>query len=624
MKKTFSLTKIILLMALALTLAAQPVNANNKKAARDNRSSKATAPVISYQNLEAQFTADELKDLAAAARESGNKEYLTAILAGLITYQSEAGRFDIRLELGELYVASGRLNEAIPVLRAAMALIPADEAPHRLLAHIYKEHGNDTLRGFHLNRAAFLAQRNWENQYNLAVYHISKGRIPQAEQLLNRAIDLNSAFSPAKFEIAKLILDKGDTEAAFWKFDEALLIEPQNSRYLAYSAYSASLTNRPGIAKKNIAAALKITPKNPTVNYLAGLINFNKGELTAAENHLREALRFSPTDALALEALGDVLAANFRYKEATGNYLKVWQTAGYSERIAYKLGKALANDEKFREAKDFFEAVAGKNPQNGEVFFRLVEVYCELGDIKQATAAQERFSAHKAQSPVWFQLAQARIHEAKSEPEFAKTAYFAATAFDSENPHISAGLGRMMLKLSEYDAAIGYFEEAAKGDPANVRLLLSKAKALEGKNSREEAAQVYESIVARSPQHPELYLAIAFIKEEQGNLREAIKTLDKGLEANKGDINILFALGRLYQTTKQYERAVNAYQESIGKRGKITANNIEALRLIGEIYYSKLTDEKKARDFLRRYVRAGGKDSGVEDILRKLNEKTKS
>jgi tetratricopeptide (TPR) repeat protein len=393
---------------------------------------------------------------------------------------------------------------------------------------------------------------------------------------------------------------------------------------LAYSAYAANLTNRPGIAAKNIAAALKITPRNPTVNYLAGLIKFNNGKLTAAENHLREALRYSPTDALALEALGDVLAANFRYKEATGNYLTVWRTAGYSERIAYKLGKALAADGKFREAKDFFEAVASKNLNNGEVSFRLIEVHCELGEIRQANAALERFSAHKAQSPVWFQLAKARIHEAKNEPEFAKTAYQAAATFDSTNPHISAGLGRMALKKGEFDNAIAYFEKAAKGDPSNVRLLLSKAKAFEEKGSRKEAAEVYKGIVTRSPQHPELYLAIAAIEEKQGNMRDAIKTLDKGLDANKGDINILFALGRLYQATKQYERAINAYQAAIGRRGRINANNIEALRLIGEIYYSKLTDEKKAREFLRRYVRAGGKDSGVDDILKKLNDRNRS
>ncbi|MCL2184094.1 MAG: tetratricopeptide repeat protein [Chitinispirillia bacterium] len=614
MKGLNSISKLVLMLALTLALAAMPANAAKK--------AKKGAPDISYENLENQFTADELRDLAAAARESGNTVYLAAILKGLTTY--ETGRFDIRLELGETYIALQKYNEAIPVLKEASALIPSDEAPHRLLAAIYKENGSDSLRGIHLAKAAFLAQRNWENQYNLAVFHISKGKKAQAGKLLVKTMDLNSAFAPAKFEYAKLMLDKGDTEAAFRKFDEALLIEPKNSRYLAYSAYSANLTNRPGICSEHLNAALKITPKNPTVNYLAGMILLNNGKFSAAETHLREALKYSPADVQTLEALGDALVANFKYKEASGNYLTVWQNAGYSERIAYKLGKALAAAEKFKEAKDFFEAVAAQNPKNGEVFFRLVEVYCELGDIKLANAALERFVAHAAQSPAWYQLAKARIHEAKSEPDLAQSAYFAATALDSENPHISAGLGRMMLRQAEFDAAIGYFDEAAKGDPTNSRLLLSKAKALAGKGELNKAAAVYESIAARCPQSPELYLAVSAIKEEQGNLKDAIKALDHGLAANNGDMNILFALGRLYQATKQYERAVFAYQASINRRTKVNANSIEALRLIGEIYYSKLTDEKKAKDFLKRYVKAGGKDSGVDDMLKKLNAKNRS
>jgi len=611
MKKLNLLTKSIVLAAFAFTLAVQPVRAEKKAAAS-----------INYQNLEAQFTADELKDLASAARESGNKAYLAAILAGLRTYES--GRFDIRLELGETYIALNRHAEAIPVLKEASALIPSDEAPHRLLAKIYKVQGNDTLHGFHLAKAALLAQRNWENQYNLALYQISRGRTAQAEKLLVKTMELNSGFGPAKFEYAKLMLNKGDTETAFRKFDEALMAEPQNSRYLAYSAYAAHITNRPTVSAQNMAEALRITPKNTTVNYLNGLIQYNKGEIAAAEKSLREALRYSPADALALEALGDVLAANFKYKEACANYLTAWHSVGYSESIAYKLGKALTAQNKYKEAKDFFEAVAAKNPQNGEVFFRLIDAYCVLGDIKQALIAQERFAPHRAQSAAWYQLVIARIHEARGEYDYALKAYSAATAFDTNNPHISAGAGRVMFRQGDFAAAIGYFDRAAKGDPANVQPLLAQAKAYENIGKRDEAVSVYESIIARNPQNPDLYLTVSSIKEGQGNTRDAIKTLNKGIEANTGDVTLLFAAGKLYQASKQYELAISTYQTAIGRKAQINSNNIEALRLIGEIYYSKLTDEKKAREFLRKYVRAGGTDSGAEDILKKLSNKQKT
>jgi len=448
---------------------------------------------------------------------------------------------------------------------------------------------------------------------------MSKGWNDRAEVLLRRTMELNSAFAPAKFEYARIMLEKRNYEDAFRKFYEALLLEPENSRYIAFYAYAAALSDRNNIAAESIAEALKLSPRNNSVHYIAGLIKLHQRDITAAEKSLREAIRHSPADMLALEALGDVLTANFKYGEAVGKYLTVWKTAGYSERVAYKLGKALAADRKFREANDFITAIVNRNPDNGEAIYRLVEIHCELGDARQAAAALERFAG---KHPVWHQVARGRFHEAANERDMAWSAYSTAARMDRANPHAAAGLGRLLFKQGDYNAAIKQFEVAAALDPANAQALIYKAIALEKKGSRDEAVEVYKSIIARSPQQPHLYLSIAANKETQGNMREAIKALNDGLEANPNNAELLFTLGRLYQETKQYERAITAYQAAIGgRKAKVGPNNAETLKIIGEIYYTKLTDEKKAREFFKRYVRAGGKDSGVDDILKKLSGK---
>ena len=607
--KSVNLLKALSLPLLLTTfLVSLPVEAAKKPAAGS----------VTQQGLENLFTADELKDMAAASRKSGNTVNLIAALKGWAAH--EPNRFDVRLELGTLYVSLNKFPDAIRILNEASAIIPSDEAPHRLLAQVYRRQGNDSLRCFHLIKAASLAQRNWENQFNLAAYYISKGRIPQAEKLLVRTMELNGAFAPAKFEYAKLMLDRNDTETAFRKFGEALNIEPENALYQAWYAYAASVSGRGLVAKESIAEALRVAPKNPKVLYLSGLIHINNGNFSAAEQTLRAAMRYSPTDMAALESLGDVLAADFKFKEACGAYLTVWQNAGYSERVACKLGKALAGDEKFREAKDFFEAVAAKNPKHGEALYRLTEAYCELGDMRQAHATLARIGGDR--NPVWYQAAQGRIHEAQSDPDLAWTAYSAAHVIDPRNAHVNAGLGRMLFKQAEFDSAIAYFETAAALDPSSVENIVGKAKACEEKGNYDDALGIYESIIIRSPQRPDVYLSIAAIKEERGNTRDAIKCVTKGLEANGGDANLLFCLGRLYQATKQYEEAIGAYEASIGR--KANSGNVEALRIIGDIYYSKLTNEKKAKEYFKKYVRAGGDDSLVEDVMKKLSNKAKT
>jgi tetratricopeptide (TPR) repeat protein len=604
----------LLTVLLALSAAVQPANANRRNAGNGVEAANSANTASRHQGLDKRFTAEQLREMAVTARESGDTPYLTAILQALTVL--EPRRFDVRLEVGGIYAAQNNFGEAIRALNEAMEIIPSDEAPHRLLAQIYRKMGNDSLHGHHLSRAAFLAQRNWENQYNLAMYHLSRGNMMHAEQLLARTVELNGDFAQAKFEYAGIMLEKGDAETAFRMYDGARLAEPGNARYMAFSAYAALLSGRVNVSAENLSAAQARAPHNSAVLYVTGLIHRHNGNLAAAETSIREALRYSPDDAAALEALGDILVANFKFGEACGNYLRAWQTAGYSERLVYKLGKALVADGKFAEAKDFFEAIAARNPGNGELLYRLTDVYCELGNIRQATATLARFN--RELSLGWLQTAQGRVYEAQGEVNFARTAYGAAMMINPQNPHAAAGLGRISMTQADWDAAIAHFETAIAHDPGNPRLLLSKAKALEGKGSIREAVAAYETAIARNPRNTAAYLSVAALMERQGTLIEAIKYLNRGLEANPNDAGLLQHLGKVYLATKQYERAIAAYQASIGRR--VNAQSVETLLIIGNIYYQELTDERQAREFFRRYVRAGGKESReVAQLMRHMN-----
>jgi tetratricopeptide (TPR) repeat protein len=149
--------------------------------------------------------------------------------------------------------------------------------------------------------------------------------------------------------------------------------------------------------------------------------------------------------------------------------------------------------------------------------------------------------------------------------------------------------------------------------------LVLKAKAYQELGNYGDAIGIYEQILGRNPKLAEISLSIAYIKEELGDVNGAVKTRNNGLGVNPKDANLLFQLGRLYQTTKQYELAINAYQSSIGR--KANSHNVESLRMIGEIYYTKLTNEKKAVEYFKKYVKPGGKDNNVDYLIKKINGK---
>jgi len=264
--------------------------------------------------------------------------------------------------------------------------------------------------------------------------------------------------------------------------------------------------------------------------------------------------------------------------------------------------------------------VAVKYPNNGELLYRLTEVYCELGDIKRADALLmlNRFGNSK-QNLVWHKASQGRIHEARNDADLAMTAYMAAHMVNDENAHVNLALGRLLFKETDFHSAIAFLNAANALDPVNMQPLVLKAKSHQELGNNRDAVEIYEHILNCNPKLTEITLAAADIKAGQGDMKGAIKTLNSGLAFSPKDANLLFQLGKLYQSTKQYDLAINAYQSSIGR--KADSRNVESLRVIGEIYYTKLTNEKKAVEYFKKYVRAGGKDSKVDYLIKKINGK---
>lgn len=560
-----------------------------------------------------QYDGARLRQIAHECRQNGDSRRLAAALFALTSI--ETSRFDIRIELGDVLFSDNKFEDAIRVLNEASAIIPSDAAPHKLLAQIYNKMGNDSKRLSHLNSAANLGVSSWENQFMLASYYAQKGMNEKAEPLFIKASELNGEAAIVKFEYGKLLLNNGDAENAFRKFSDALLLEPNNPYFVAFHAYSAALTGRDGMVREPIRDALKSAPRDPEVLYISAMIHNAYGETDAAKKALTAALSYSPNDYKVMEALADLLVTEMKFKEACKYYLIVMEKAGFSEQRAYKLGKTLALDMKQKEALSFFEAAA-KMDNNDEVLYRLTDTYCELGDLKQAQATLNRFGGKR--SVVWYQAAAGRVHEAQNEPYLAWIAYSTSNKFDADNPYVNAGFGRILSERNEYDSAITFFNAAQQNDPLNMRILINTAKVYEKMGSNESALDVYENVLAKYPEHPDVYITVATMKAQNGDYKGAAKCLTAALEIRPKDAKINFMLGQMYQACNYHESAINAYQASLKVRG---SQNIEALRMIGNIYYSKLTDEKRAKEFFKRYVKAGGRNSEVDDIMSKLNSK---
>ncbi len=526
--------------------------------------------------------------------------------------------FQSRIELGSILIRENRITDASKVLKEANSINQNDESSHRLLALCYESQNNDELRLKHLKAAVTYSPRHWDNQFQLARYYLSKSMEKEALEPLIKTMELNPRHGIARFEYGKILLNRGNNVQALEVLGEAVALEPYNTIYLANHAYAAALNKDKELSKVQIESALKNAPEDPQVLYLAGLVEQQIGNKENAKNVLREALNRSPEDVRSLEAMGDIMLDELKFREAGKLYFTAWEKGGFNESRAFKLGLALSLDRKYEEAKDFFEAVAAKNPSHGEAMYRLTVCYCEMGDLRKAASTISRFQDKNIS---WKQAAQGRVYEVEGKMEPAWIAYTAAHMVDAENAQVNAGFGRLLLNRLSYDSAITCFTKAYQSDFREMQFLVGKAKCYEGMENFDDALELYETVLSRNPEHPDVHTYIAAIKTEQKDYRTAIMYLKKGLELRPSDPTLLFQLGQLYQATDQYESAIQAFKASIGRRGR-RYKNIEALRMIGNIYYSKLINDKKAKEFYKKYVRAGGKSEEVDEIMKKLESKS--
>ncbi|MFP4163480.1 MAG: tetratricopeptide repeat protein [Chitinispirillaceae bacterium] len=526
-------------------------------------------------------------------------------------------RYDIRLELGELYLAHRQISSAVKVLDVACDLRPSEEITHRLLAQAYEKQNKDKLRLYHLEAASNHAPRNYDNHFQLARYYIGNKQDKKAESHLVRTIELNSNHARAHFEYGRILLERDDLNKAHSVLETAALLNSENAHCLALYAYSALKLGKTKLAQEKIAAAQREDASDPQVLYLTGLINQSSGQKENAKQVMKQALKKSPKDAQYLESMGDLLVEEMKFKEACKHYLKAWERGGFSNQRAFKLGVALTLDRKHKEASDFFKKVVGKNPDHGEAMYRLTDVYCRIGNIKKAKATLERFDSRK--NLTWMQAARGRIYEREERSSAAWIAYTAAHRLDPDNPHVNAGFGRLLMNRNSHDSAITYFAYARSHDPQNVEIMMNKATCHEKVGQLTEASNLYEAVVSYYPEYPGIHMTIASLKTKQREYHAAINHLKNGLEMYPKNNKLRFELGRLYHRTSQYRNAIHAYEKSTGSWWR--RENVEALRLIGQIYHSKLADDEKAEKYFKKYVRAGGKKEKVDKMIQKLSDR---
>lgn len=164
-----------------------------------------------------------------------------------------------------------------------------------------------------------------------------------------------------------------------------------------------------------------------------------------------------------------------------------------------------------------------------------------------------------------FQQAEDAREKAKDDPARQKAAdlYRAALRLRPAYPGAHVGLARVLLDLSQYDAALDEIEAARRTRP-----VYAEASAVEGRINREagftdEAIQSFrQSIREARGFQPEAHVGLARVFEDKSQYDDAIIEFRKAIDQLSDSEPVIYQLlGAAYEKQQKFKEAVAAYEK---------------------------------------------------------------
>lgn len=270
--------------------------------------------------------------------------------------------------------------------------------------------------------------------YDYLARALSRANQPkEARQALQKAVSLDPAYAPSSLLMARLLMDRGKTDAA------------------------EILTRR----------VLEKAPDSAAGNELLGRILLKQGKAADSETILTAAIKHNSRDARLQWALADTQSVLKRYEEALKHYRRAIKLDPDQLRIRMCLVQTLMAMGKQDQAAAEALTVVDKQPDSADVRFMAASALHELGRLDEAiTQYREALVIDPSMVPAANNLA---LLLADQNQDIGTAVSWArkAAQLAPRNPAVSDTLGWALARSGAYSEAIGVLRRTQKSEPNN-------------------------------------------------------------------------------------------------------------------------------------------------------------
>jgi tetratricopeptide (TPR) repeat protein len=299
------------------------------------------------------------------------------------------------------------------------------------------------------------------------------------------------------------------------------------------------------------------------------------GRLEAAREELRRVVAEAPGLDAAWLAYGDVLVDLGKYPDARFAYERARLADVHCRRIEEASAALVKEDRKAAEI--IFRDILASDASHVGALCGLAAVSLTVSRGRDALRLLRHALKQSAHLPLaWRGLCQTFV-ELGQLPE-AETAVRRLLKIEPENSKNWVLLGTVLTRLMRQQDALPVFEEAARLNPAEVRLRLSIGHIHKTLGRRRECEAAYKACLDMNPAFGEAYWSLADLKTYVFSDAEiaAMQALLKGEGGEDADqAQLHFALGRAFEHLKSYALAFRHYSAGNARRRKTVPFDIK-------------------------------------------------
>jgi tetratricopeptide (TPR) repeat protein len=225
---------------------------------------------------------------------------------------------------------------------------------------------------------------------NLGIALADQGKLDEAIQHFDRALQLNPDDAKALNNLGKVLTTQGKLDEAIQYFDRALQLNPDDAKALNNLGVALAAQGKLDEAVQHYEQALQLKPDYVDADYNLGNVLVIQGKLDEAAQYYEQVLQLKPDFAEAHCNLGLVLARQGKLDEAVQHFERALQLKPNNADTLNNLGGVLAAQGKLDEAAQYYEQALQLKPNNADALNNLGVALVRQGRLNEAIQHFER------------------------------------------------------------------------------------------------------------------------------------------------------------------------------------------------------------------------------------------